>query len=65
MKSDIARPDPTMLSYIGALERDFNVVLLKNGITSYQERYKQFIQEICNTISYSTLSFLLSNEKLK
>ena len=52
-------------TYNGALERDFNVVLLKNGITSYQERYTQFIQEICDTISYSTLSFLLSNKKLK
>lgn len=50
-------------TYNGARERDFNVVLLKNGITSYQERYTQFIQEICATISYSTLSFLLSNKK--
>jgi len=50
-------------TYNGALERDFNVVLLKNGITSYQERYTRFVQEICNTMSYSTLSFLLSNKK--
>jgi nicotinamidase-related amidase len=49
-------------TYNGALERDFHAVLLKNGITSYKSRYTGFAQEICNTLSYSTLRFLLAQE---
>lgn len=47
-------------TYNGALERGFHAVVLKNGITSYRFQYTGFIQEICNTLSYSTLRFLLS-----
>jgi len=47
-------------TYNGALERGFHAVLLKNGITSYKEKWVQFVQEICSTISYSTLKLLLS-----
>jgi nicotinamidase-related amidase len=50
-------------TYNGALERDFHAVLLKNGITSYKSRYTGFVQEICNTLSYSTLRFLLAQER--
>ena len=49
-------------TYNGALERDFHAVVLKNGITSYKSRYAEFAQEICNTLSYSTLRFLLAQE---
>ena len=49
-------------TYNGAIERDFHAVILKNGITSYKSRYTRFVQEICNTLSYSTLRFLLSPE---
>ena len=49
-------------TYNGALERDFHAVVLKNGITSYKSRYAGFVQEICNTLSYSTLRFLLAQE---
>jgi nicotinamidase-related amidase len=47
-------------TYNGALERGFHAVLLRHGVMSRQPDYLRFVHETCNTITYSTLRFLLS-----
>ena len=48
-----------LATYFGAMERDYNVVMIKDAIMSHNTRYTDVIEEAFETVSYRTLNFWL------
>ncbi|UCF79575.1 MAG: cysteine hydrolase [Candidatus Eiseniibacteriota bacterium] len=48
-----------LATYHGAIDRDFDVFMVKNGLMSHNASYTDFVEEICETVSYKTLTVML------
>ncbi|NIO29818.1 MAG: isochorismatase family protein [Candidatus Latescibacteria bacterium] len=48
-----------LATYHGAVDRDFKVFMIKDGLMSHNSTYTDVIEDISNTINYTTLKFML------
>jgi len=48
-----------LATYNGAIDRDFDVFLVKNALMSHNARYTDFVEQIFDTVSYKTLTVML------
>lgn len=52
-----------LATYHGAMERDYNVFMIKDALLSHDAEYTNFVEEIMDTVSFKTLRFMLDNTK--
>jgi nicotinamidase-related amidase len=52
-----------LATYYGAMERDYDVFMVKNGIMSHNSEYTGFVREITEAVSWKTLQFMLEHMK--
>ena len=50
-------------TYMGAIERDFKVVMLQNGLIDRTIKLENWIYNTHNVISYNSIKYLLDNIK--
>lgn len=50
-----------LATYYGAMERDFEVFMVKNGIMSHNSEYTGFVREITDAVTWKTLQFMLEH----
>jgi len=48
-----------LATYQGAHDLDYNVVMIKDAIMSHESRYTDSIEEIFDTVSFTTMNFML------
>ena len=61
--SGLAASQCVLATYNGALERNFNVVLLQNGLMDHKEESVKFVQQERNLISYPAVRYLIEQFK--
>jgi nicotinamidase-related amidase len=52
-----------LATYFGGMERDYKVFMIKEGIMSHNSAYTNVIKDICETVSFETMVFMLENFK--
>jgi nicotinamidase-related amidase len=52
-----------LATYYGAMDRDFDVFLVKNALMSHNARYTDSVEEIFDTVSYKSLKLMLKCSK--
>ncbi len=52
-----------LATYFGGMERDYKVFMIKEGIISHNSEYTRVIKDICETVSFDTMVFMLGNLK--
>ncbi len=52
-----------LATYFGGMERDYKVLMIKEGIMSHNSDYTRVIKDICETVSFETMVFMLGNLK--
>ena len=57
--SGLAASQCILNTYNGALERDFRVVLLQNGLMDHREDSVRFIEREKNLISYTAVKYMI------
>jgi len=50
-------------TYFGGMERDYKVFMIKEGIISHNSDYTRVIRDICETVSFEMMVFVLGNLK--
>jgi nicotinamidase-related amidase len=50
-----------LATYYGAMERDFDVFMVKNGIMSHNSEYTGFVRDITDAVTWKTLTFMLEH----
>ena len=50
-----------LATYYGAMERDYDVFMIKNGIMSHNSEYTGFVREISEAVTWNTLQFMLEH----
>jgi nicotinamidase-related amidase len=50
-----------LATYYGAMERDYDVFMVKNGIMSHNSEYTGFVREITDAVTFKTLQFMLES----
>ncbi|MCK5455230.1 MAG: hypothetical protein KAJ16_12750 [Calditrichia bacterium] len=48
-----------LATYHTGKDLDFNVFMIKNAIMSHNSEYTRFVEEIFDTVSYTTLKVML------
>jgi len=48
-----------LATYYGAMDRGFDVFMVKDAITSHNAEYTDVIEGITDTVSFKTLQFML------
>lgn len=48
-----------LATYHTAMDLDFNVFMIRNAIMSHNSEYTRFVEEIFNTVNYTTLKVML------
>lgn len=48
-----------MATYHSGLDLDYNVFMIKDAIMSHNSAYTDFVEEILNTVNFTTLQFIL------
>jgi len=49
-----------LATYHGAMDRDFNVFMIKNALMSHNSTYTKMIEDISDTVGYKTLIVMLN-----
>ena len=52
-----------LATYFGGMERDYKVFMIKDGIMSHNSAYTNVIKDVCETVSFETMVFMLENLK--
>ena len=52
-----------LATYHGAKERDYIVFMIKDGIMSHNSEYTDVIENICETVTFDTMRFILDHMK--
>jgi nicotinamidase-related amidase len=52
-----------LATYFGGMERDYKVFMVKEGIMSHNSEYTRVIRDICETVSFDTMVFILEQIK--
>jgi nicotinamidase-related amidase len=50
-----------LATYYGAMERDYDVFMVKNGIMSHNSEYTGFVREMTDALTWNTLQFMLEH----
>jgi nicotinamidase-related amidase len=50
-----------LATYYGAMDRDFDVFMIKNAIMSHNSEYTGFVKEITDAVTFKTLQFMLEH----
>ena len=50
-----------LATYYGAMERDYEVFMIKNGIMSHNSEYTGFVRDITEAVTWKTLQFMLEH----
>lgn len=50
-----------LATYYGAMERDYDVFMVKNGIMSHNSEYTGFVRDITEAVTWKTLQFMLDH----
>ena len=50
-----------LATYYGAMERDYDVFMVKNGIMSHNSEYTGFVREITDAVTWKTMQFILEH----
>lgn len=50
-----------LATYYGAMDRGFEVFMVKNAIMSHKAEYTEVVKEITETVSFKTLQFMLEH----
>ncbi|UCG92638.1 MAG: isochorismatase family protein [candidate division WOR-3 bacterium] len=50
-----------LATYHGAMDLDFNVFMIKDAILSHKAEYTDFVEEIFDVVSFTTLRFMLDH----
>lgn len=50
-----------LATYYGAMEREYEVFMVKNGIMSHRSDYTGFVREITEAVTWKTLQFMLDH----
>ena len=48
-----------LATYFGAMERDYDVFMIKNGVMSPKAEHTETIQDIVESVSWTTMETLL------
>ena len=52
-----------LATYFGGMERDYKVFMVKEGIMSHNSDYTKVVRDICETVSFETMTFMLEHLK--
>ena len=52
-----------LATYFGGMEREYKVFMLKEGIMSHNSEYTRVVKDICETVSFETMGFMLEHMK--
>jgi len=52
-----------LATYFGGMERDYKMFMIKEGIMSHNSEYTRVIRDICETVSFETMVFMLGQIK--
>jgi nicotinamidase-related amidase len=52
-----------LATYHGAVERDYTSFMIKDGIMSHNSEYTDVIENICETVTFDTMRFMLEHLK--
>lgn len=52
-----------LATYFGGMERDYKVFMIKEGLISPNSDYTRMIKDICTTVEFDTMIFMLDNIK--
>lgn len=52
-----------LATYFGGMERDYNVMMVKDAIMSHNPEYTNVIEEICETVSLNVMDMLLQGAR--
>lgn len=52
-----------LATYWGANDLDFKAFMVKDALISHNSTYTDFVEDICETVTYSALQFILENLK--
>jgi hypothetical protein len=52
-----------LATYFGGMERDYKVFMVKEGSMSHNSDYTRVIKDICETVSFETMGFMLEHLK--
>jgi len=50
-----------LATYYGAMERDFDVFMIKNALMSHKAQYTDFVEDVFDTVNWKTLQFMLEH----
>lgn len=50
-----------LASYWGANDLDFNAFMIKDALISHNSTYTDFVEDICETVTYTALKLMLEN----
>ncbi len=50
-----------LATYYGAMERDYEVFMVKNGIMSHNSEYTNFVRDITEVVTWKILQFMLEH----
>jgi len=50
-----------LATYYGAMEREYDVFMVKNGIMSHNPEYTGFVRDITDAVTWKTLTFMLEH----
>jgi nicotinamidase-related amidase len=52
-----------LATYFGGMERNYKVFMVKEGIMSHNSDYTRIIRDVCETLSFETMGFMLEHLK--
>ncbi len=50
-----------LATYYGAMERDYDVFMIKNALMSHKAQYTDFVEDVFDTVNWKTLQFMLEH----
>jgi nicotinamidase-related amidase len=50
-----------LATYYGAAERDYDVFMVKDAIMCHNREYTNFVRDITDAVTFSTLQFMLEH----
>lgn len=52
-----------LATYHGAMERDYDVFMIKNALMSHKAQYTDFVEDVFDTVNWKTVQFMLEHMK--
>lgn len=52
-----------LATYFGGIDHDYKTFMIKDGIMSHNSNYTNVIKDICESVSFETMMYMLENNK--